>query len=43
MNYQMIKKNYQRGLWSKPMVAMAVSKGVLSAGQYQKITDEIYA
>ena len=43
MNYEMIKRNYDRGLWNKQMVALAVKKGVISAAQYQEITGEAYA
>lgn len=43
MNYEMIKRNYDRGLWNKQMVAVAVKKGVISAEQYQEITGEAYA
>ena len=43
MNYEMIKRNYDRGLWNKQMVAMAVRKGVISAEQNREITGEAYA
>ena len=43
MNYEKIKRNFERGLWNKQMVAMAVKKGVLTAEQYQEITGEAYA
>ena len=43
MNYEMIKRNFERGLGNKQMVAMAVKKGVLSAEQYREITGEAYA
>ena len=42
MNYETIKRNYDRGLWSKPMVALAVRKGVISKEQYESITGEKY-
>lgn len=42
MNYETIKRNYDRGLWSKPMVKTAVRKGVITAEQYQEITGEAY-
>jgi uncharacterized XkdX family phage protein len=42
MNYESIKKNYDRGLWSKQMVAKAVEKGIINADQYQLITGEPY-
>ena len=43
MTYEMIKKNYERGLWNKQMVAIAVTKGVITPEQYQEITGEVYA
>ncbi len=42
MTYERIKWNYDHGLWSKPMVALAVRKGVISAAQYAEITGESY-
>jgi hypothetical protein len=38
----MIKKNYDRGLWSKQMVGVAVKKGIITAEQYKQITGDIY-
>lgn len=43
MNYEAIKKNYDRGLWSKSMVKVAVKKGIITAGQYREVTGEEYA
>lgn len=37
MNYETIKKNYQRGLWSAAMVNVAVKKGVITAEQANEI------
>lgn len=42
MAYEMIKKNYERGLWSKQMVAVAVKKGVITPEQYESIVGEPY-
>ncbi|MEA4920805.1 MAG: XkdX family protein [Clostridiaceae bacterium] len=42
MNYEMIKRNYDRGLWTKAMVRMAVRKGLLTAAQFTEITGEAY-
>ena len=42
MNFNQIKKNYERGLWSKAMVKMAVRKGVITKDQYEEITGEVY-
>ncbi len=43
MTYEMIKKNYDKKLWNKQMVAVAVTKGVITADQYEAITGEAYA
>ena len=42
MSYATIKLNYDRGLWSKQMVATAVKKGVITVEQFQDITGEAY-
>lgn len=42
MSYETIKKNYDRGLWSKSMVKMAVRKGVITPEEYFNITGESY-
>ena len=43
MNFETIKANYDRGLWSKAMVKTAVRKGVITTGEYEEITEEPYA
>ena len=43
MNYETVKRNYERKLWSKVMVKMAVRKGVITKEQYKEITGEEYA
>lgn len=40
MNFATVKKNYDRGLWSKSMVKMAVRKGIITKDQYTEITGE---
>ena len=40
MSFEMIKHNYDRGLWTKQMVKIAVDKGVITASQYKEITGE---
>ena len=40
--FEIIKKNYERGLWTKQMVAVAVKKGVITTEQYEEITGEEY-
>lgn len=42
MTFDMIKKNYDRKLWSKQMVAMAVIKGVITPKEYEIIVGEVY-
>lgn len=42
MNYETVKKNYNKGLWNKIMVKMAVKKGVITKEQYKQITGESY-
>lgn len=43
MNFETIKKNYERGLWSVSMVKMAVRKGIITKEQYKEITGKDYA
>ena len=43
MSYEKVKNNYEAGLWSKPMVKMAVRKGIITKEQYFEITGEVYA
>lgn len=42
MSFEIIKRNYDRKLWNKQMVAMAVIKNVITAEQYMEITGEEY-
>jgi uncharacterized XkdX family phage protein len=42
MTYERVKYYYEADLWSKPMVKMAVKKGVITKEQYQEITGEAY-
>lgn len=39
---ELAKKNYDRGLWTKEMVAALVAKGLLTADDYKEITGENY-
>lgn len=43
MNYETIKRNYDRKLWSAAMVKMAVRKGIITKAQYEEITGKKYA
>jgi hypothetical protein len=42
MNFNIIKRNYERGLWNKQMIKIVVQKGVITAEQYEEITGEEY-
>lgn len=42
MNFETIKKNYEKGLWSIVMVKMAVKKGVITKEQFTEITGQEY-
>lgn len=42
MTYEIIKRNYEKKLWNKKMVAIAVVKGVITDAQYKEITGEDY-
>lgn len=43
MNFEMVKKNFERGLWSISMVKMAVRKGIITKEQYEEITGKEYS
>lgn len=43
MTFETVKSNYDRKLWSKPMVKVAVRKGIITEAQYAEITGEVYA
>lgn len=42
MNYNNVKSNYNKGLWSIALVKMAVKKGIITKAQYQEITGFVY-
>lgn len=42
MTFEIVKKNYDRKLWNKEMVAIAVVKGVIIDVQYKEITGDDY-
>lgn len=42
MTYEIIKRNYDKGLWSAAMVRVAVRKGVITKAQFKEITGEEY-
>lgn len=43
MSYERVKYYFEAGLWSKPMVKMAVRKGIITKEQYADITGEEFA
>lgn len=43
MNFETIKRNFDRKLWSKAQVRVAVKKGVITAENYREITGEAYS
>lgn len=43
MNFETVKRNFDRGLWNAAMVKMAVRKGVITREQYREITGKEYA
>lgn len=42
MTYDLVKRNYDRGLWTAQMVRLAVRKGVITKEQFKEITGETY-
>ena len=42
MNFETIKRNYEKGLWSLALVKMAVRKGLITKEQYTEITGKEY-
>ena len=42
MNYETIKRNFDRGLWNVSIVRMAVKKGVITPEQFKEITGKDY-
>lgn len=42
MTYEIIKKNYDRGLWNVQMVKVAVKKNVITPEQFKEITGQDY-
>lgn len=43
MNFETVKKNFDRGLWSAAMVKVAVRKGIITREQYTAITGKAWA
>ena len=42
MTFETIKRNYDRHLWSKAQVRIAVKKGVITPEEYEEITGDMY-
>lgn len=42
MNFETIKRNYEKGLWSAALVKIAVRKGLITKEQYTEITGKAY-
>jgi uncharacterized XkdX family phage protein len=41
-NYEMAKRNYDRGLWTDTMIHKLTEKGKLTAEEYKQITGKDY-
>jgi hypothetical protein len=41
MTHEVIKHNYDRGLWNKAMVKTCVKKGIITQEQYRKIVGNV--
>lgn len=42
MDFETVKKNYDKGLWNIVLVKTAVRKGIITKDQYQEITGFVY-
>ena len=42
MTYELVKRNFDRGLWTAQMVRLAVRKGVITKVQFKEITGQDY-
>lgn len=40
MTFQIIKKNYDRGLWNKKQVEIAKEKGLITEEEYKQIVGD---
>ena len=40
MTYEIVKRNYEHGLWTKTLVKMAFKKGIITEQQYEEIVGE---
>ena len=42
MNFETVKKNYDKGLWTLSLVKMAVKKGIITKEEFKEITGKDY-
>lgn len=42
MSYEMIKRNYVRGMWTEQMVRVAVRKGLITKDQFKEIVGKTF-
>lgn len=42
LNFETVKKYFDKGLWTAAMVGNAVAKGKITAEEYEAITSEKY-
>ena len=42
MNFETVKSNYDKGLWNKALVKIAVRKGIITEAQYKEIVGKDY-
>ena len=42
MTFELVKRNFDQGLWTEQMVRLAVKKGVISKDQFKEITGKDY-
>lgn len=42
MTFDLVKRNFDRGLWTVQMVRLAVRKGVITKEQFKEITGQDY-
>ena len=40
MTFEIVKYNFERGLWTATMVALAVRRGVITREHYKTITNQ---
>lgn len=42
MTFDIVKRNFDQGLWTAQMVRLAVRKGVITKEQFKEITGQDY-